>query len=172
MTTSRPRTILMSLTLTLIVGGGAGLSLARQTTAAAFRAAPHGLGSDAQLISHGKKARHRDFIVSGAVRDLWPGVPKPLDLTITNVNREPIHLLTLDAESDNPRGCKASKNLRITTYDAANPGATQYTVPANGTAVVPLQITLLDVPQNQRSCQNVTFRLTYSGTAEGTGGGR
>jgi hypothetical protein len=164
----------LSLALTMALACGAGVSLAQDHLSLVSPSAAGERGQDAQVVRGDTqaKAERRSFVVSGAVQDLWPNVAKPLALTVTNVNQEPIHLLALSAAADNPHGCMASKNLRITDYDATRPGATQYNVPANRSIVVPLQITLLDIPGNQKLCSGVTFRLTYSGEANGAGGGR
>ena len=161
---------LARLALPLVVVGGAALSLAGEGTDRAIPVGAQTLGQHGQPVASSGNAPHSDLVVSGSVQDLWPGVAGSLNLTVTNVGHRPIRLLTLGAVAEGPHGCTASENLRISAYDASSPGAGEYLIPGRRSVVVPLQITLLDLPENQRFCEGATFRLTYHGSAEGMRG--
>ena len=170
MAATRRLSALVRLVLPLVVGGGAALSLAGEGTDRTFPVGAQTLGQHGQPVAGSANDPHSDLVVSGSVQDLWPGVAGSLDLTVTNVGRQRIRLLTLSATAEGPHGCTASENLRISAYDASSPGAGEYLIPGRRSVVVPLQITLLDLPANQRFCEGATFRLTYHGSAEGPGG--
>jgi len=112
------------------------------------------------------------FTVSGSVDDLEPGQTKPIALTLTNPNSAQIFVteLTMTVSTDStPSGCASASNLQVTQSSASS--ASPIAVPAGGSVTLtsaPLapQITLLNLPDaNQDACKDVTFTLTYGGSA-------
>jgi hypothetical protein len=113
-----------------------------------------------------------NFTITGGAEDLEPGQTKPIGLTLTNPNSVQIFVtqlvMTVSADST-PAGCASASNLQITQSNASI--ASPIAVPASGSVTLtsaPLapQITFLNLPDaNQDACKNVSFALTYSGSA-------
>jgi hypothetical protein len=104
---------------------------------------------------------------------LYPGAaPIVLPLRIANPNPVPIVVTALRvAVARDPAGCESASNLELAQSDASS--RTPLRIPVGGTVQVPSQgvlaptIRLLDLPVNQDGCKNVSFPLSFSGTAHG-----
>ena len=112
------------------------------------------------------------FTITGGMDSLEPGQTKPLELTLTNPNSVAIYVtqLTVTASADStPSGCPSAGNLQITQSSASS--GSPIAIPAKKSVTLtsaPLapQITFLNLPDaNQDACKNVSFTLTYSGSA-------
>lgn len=113
------------------------------------------------------------FTITGnATGLLYPGAPPtPIAITLHNPNTVPIYItgltVTVVLHSTNV-GCD-SDNLALTQSNVS--GSTTVTVPANGTATLPVggatapTLQLVNLPTNQNPCKNATFTLNYSGSA-------
>jgi hypothetical protein len=120
----------------------------------------------------GPTARTRSFVISGQPEgSLYPGGPlSQIPLAVFNPNPIPIYVTSLAvAVASSPAGCPAAENLHISQSDAspekplAVPPDAAVTLPAQGVSAPAIQ--LLNLPVNQNACQNVTFPLTYTGSA-------
>lgn len=106
------------------------------------------------------------YAASGRVDELRPGALQTLEVVVTNPDSVDYRLLDLAARADDANGdCAATRNLVISSYDADKPGAVEYVVPAGASITVPLAVMMLDTPDSQDGCKDVTFPLTFSGTA-------
>ena len=112
------------------------------------------------------------FTITGGIDNLEPGQTKPIGLTLTNPNSVKIFVtgLTVTVSTDStPPGCPSASNLRVTQSNASS--ANPIAVPASDSVTLTSsprapQITFLNLPDaNQDACKNVTFALTYSGSA-------
>jgi hypothetical protein len=118
---------------------------------------------------------NKTFGISGNAHGaLYPGMPgTPLDLTFTNPYNFAISVERVDVtvHSASSNACTISANFRDTTgrFDLAQP----VVVPANA-SVTPLAgsrpgnwptIAMENTPVSQDACKNVTFTLSYTGTA-------
>jgi hypothetical protein len=117
-------------------------------------------------------ARTKSFVISGQPEGtLYPGGPAlTIPLALFNPNPIPIHVTSLAvAVASSPAGCAASENLQLTQSDASVEKAV--TVPPDAAITLPAQgvaaptIRLLNLPVNQNACQNATFPLIYTGSA-------
>lgn len=114
----------------------------------------------------------RFTIIGNASGLLYPGVLVPLALKIVNQNNFAITITDLGVVvSTSPSGCPASPNNIYVQPSPVSPTNT-FTVPANnqpdGTLVPAAfqpQIRLNNTAQNQDTCKNKTFSLSYTGTA-------
>jgi hypothetical protein len=113
-----------------------------------------------------------DFRITGGVGSLRPGVPTPIQLTLTNPNGVPIivtALIVRMSAASNPPGCDPAANFQMAQSDLST--GDPITIPAGGSVTLTRaprapQITLLDLPAvNQDVCKNKSFVLTYSGSA-------
>jgi hypothetical protein len=113
-----------------------------------------------------------DFRITGGVGSLRPGVPTPIQITLTNPNGVPIVVTALTVRmsaSSNPPGCDPAANFQMAQSDVSI--GDPITIPAGGSVTLTTaprapQITLLDLPAvNQDVCKNKSFTLTYSGSA-------
>lgn len=108
-----------------------------------------------------------DFSISGTVSGLAPGSTGNLQLTVTNPKSVAITVKTLSVSLGTPLppGCDASNldlsGAQYTSQSGFNVG------PNGGTANAPgLTVRLVDAAAaNQDGCKNVTFPLSYTGTA-------
>jgi hypothetical protein len=113
-----------------------------------------------------------DFGLSGTVSGLAPGAPSTLVVTATNPYSVPITLTSLTVSVPTaPANCPASDLTLASTAFTGSPATVtvtglSQTVPANGSASVPLAILLARNAAN--GCQNVTFPFSYTGTASYT----
>ena len=104
---------------------------------------------------------------------LYPGAaPIALPLRIVNPNPVPIVVTALRvAVARDPAGCDSATNLELAQSDVSS--RTPLRIPAGRTVRVPSQgvlaptIRLRDLPVNQDGCKNVSFPLSFSGTAHG-----
>ena len=110
-----------------------------------------------------------NFALSGTVGNLAPGISSTLVVTATDPYNVPITLTSVTVSVPTvPASCSLS-NLRLasTAFSGSPPAVTvtglSQTVPANGSANVPLAILLAKNAVN--GCQSVTFPFNYSGTA-------
>jgi hypothetical protein len=105
------------------------------------------------------------FTIAGSVEDVVVGVWRPIPVTVTNPNREPIRVTTLTVEvAGGPGGCDAAENFET------RPTGTPFTVPAAADAYpVPASsrpaIRLRDTGSNQDSCKGRSFELVLDGKA-------
>jgi hypothetical protein len=117
------------------------------------------------------KVNNVAFSISGnAIGLLYPGVWRPIAITILNPNNFPIYItsLTAGAPASSPANCQPSSNIDF----QQSPLSSVHTFPvaANSTASLPVadrpQVQLKNLPTtNQDSCKDASFTLTYSGTA-------
>lgn len=107
------------------------------------------------------------FFLSGKVKGLAPGRPRTLRVRVSNPNGWRIRLLTVSVAADDASAdCRADKNLFVSNYDSRRRNADSYVVSGHSAVVVPLSIHLVSRRhRNQDACENVKFRLRYSGTA-------
>jgi hypothetical protein len=113
------------------------------------------------------------FTISGGVSgSLYPGVSRPLPLTISNPNGVPIivtNLVATPQAGSTKAGCDGPTNLQVTQSNAS--GANTLTVPANGQITLPSgtvsapQVLMKNLPTNQDACQGASFTFNYSGSA-------
>ena len=108
-----------------------------------------------------------DFSISGTVSGLTPGSNSNLQLTVTNPKSVAITVKTLSVSLGTPlpSGCDASYlDLSAAQYTSQ---AGFNVAPNGGTANAPgLTVRLVDAAAaNQDGCKNVTFPLSYAGTA-------
>ena len=104
---------------------------------------------------------------------LYPGAaPIALPLRISNPNLVPIVVTALRvAVARDPAGCDSASNLELAQSDVSSRKPLR--IPAGGTVRVPSQgvlaptIRLRNLPVNQDGCKNVSFPLSFSGTAHG-----
>lgn len=105
---------------------------------------------------------------------LAPGASIPLDLRVTNPNRQRLEISRLEVTvvSTSKPGCRAS-NFAIVQYAGHYP----LSVPAGvsrslAELAVPAgqwpQLRMLDLPSNQDACKGVTLNLRYLGTGSGS----
>lgn len=100
------------------------------------------------------------FTITGSVSNLTPGVQGSLLLTAHNSSSVPISVKSIQVDTDSaPAACPAS-NLTTTNFTGT------LAVPANGTANQSVPISL--VAGAPDSCQNVSFSLKYTGSAQYT----
>ena len=130
----------------------------------------------AELIVDSKLSS-KPFSISlrSTVTGVAPGVaPKPLELSITNPNNQPLPItnLTVVVKGTSTSGCVAS-DYAVTQFSGAYP----VTIPANATA----SLSSLGIPStqwptlafnnkpavNQNACKGATVALSFSGSAEG-----
>ncbi len=113
-----------------------------------------------------------DFKITGGVGSLRPGVPAPIQITLTNPNGVPIIVTALTvrmAADSTPGGCSSAANFQMAQSDVST--GDPITIPAGGSVTLTKaprapQITLIDLPAvNQDACKNKSFNLTYSGSA-------
>lgn len=111
------------------------------------------------------------YAASGRVDQLRPGALQTLEVTVSNPDAVDYRILDLTARAgDANADCGATRNLVISSYDADKPGAVEYVVPAGASITVPLAVMMLDTPDSQDGCKDVTFPLSFSGTAsQGSG---
>lgn len=97
------------------------------------------------------------FAISGSVNGLYPGLTKPLTLTVTNPQHFPIVVTSLTVTVRDARlGCTGD-NVAVTAFGGPVP------VPALASATVPLLITLAHHAPD--ACQGAVFPLLYSARA-------
>ena len=119
----------------------------------------------------------RFTITGNAKGKLYPDLPMPLELTLHNDNNFPIYVIALLVTIEGNADCPPSANIDIDQSDI-NAGANKVLVPANGTMILQdyvlpgpqlaaraPQIRLMKTLDDQELCKNVTFNLTYEGTA-------
>jgi len=143
------------LALTALVGAGLlsiGVLLSsavidgQQTTRTVTLAAGQGQGSD-----------HKDFIVTGQVTSLDPGVNRSLVLTVRNPNNFAIRVTSVTvAASAASSSCPAGA-LTLPSWTGS------LLVPKDGTTTLTLQLLLKATAPD--ACQGATWPLTYGGTA-------
>lgn len=101
------------------------------------------------------------FRISGSVAGLYPGAHLPLALKVTNPQHFAIVVTTISVSAGNAKpGCGAA-NLKATSF------AGKLHVPAGGSAVVTVQVTLAHSAPN--ACQGAVFPLRYTGAASKAG---
>lgn len=121
------------------------------------------------------------FSISGDVADpLEPGVPGPIDVTITNPGPSPLALSGLTVTISALTAPQASNALPCTLADFAvqqYSGPYPLLIPASSTRSLEAlglpvpdwpQVTLVDQPHNQDGCQRASLTLLY--TADATAG--
>jgi uncharacterized membrane protein len=114
-----------------------------------------------------------DFTIAGSPSGvLYPGgAARSIRLTLTNPNSTPIYVTALTvtpALSNLPAGCAASA-FQVNPSNVS--GTNTVTVPANGSTTLPTAtvsaptIQLAKTASNQDACRNVSFTLTFAGSA-------
>jgi hypothetical protein len=119
-----------------------------------------------------------DYQVSGNVVDpLWPGMPRAIDLTISNPNPLPLSLTGLTVSITSITAPRATAVLPCSSSDFTvqqYSGAYPVVVPASSTASlqelgIPSsawpQLAIIDLPTDQDGCQGASLTLAYSGQA-------
>jgi hypothetical protein len=102
-------------------------------------------------------AKDGSFRIAGSVGGLYPGLTKPLKLTVSNPQHFAIVVTSVTvAVGDASQGCKAG-NIAVTDFSGRR------RVGAKDSARVTLQITL--VHEAPDACQGALFPLRYSGRA-------
>jgi large repetitive protein len=125
-------------------------------------------GNVSGSASYRWKVTNVGFTITGdAAGLLYPGVWRQLPLQLVNPHNFTIFVESIVVSvSSAPGGCGAA-NIEFVQSNAST--ASPVTVPANSTAAVPAakqpQIRLRNLPTNQDTCKNVSFSLSYSGTA-------
>ena len=125
-------------------------------------------GNVSGSASYNWKVTNIGFTVTGnAAGLLYPGVWRQLPLQLVNPHNFTIFVESIVvAVSGAPGGCAAA-NIEFVQSSAST--ASPVTVPANSTAAVPVakqpQIRLKNLSTDQDTCKNVSFSLSYSGTA-------
>jgi len=120
-----------------------------------------------------KSAEGMPFTISGTASGLlYPGVSRPLPLTISNPNSVQIFVTSLTVSTQpgsTKAGCDGPTNLQVTQSSAS--GANALTVPANGQVTLPSgtvsapQVLMKNLPTNQDACQGASYTFSYSGSA-------
>ena len=111
------------------------------------------------------------FTITGNASDLlYPGIWRPLLLTLHNPHNFTIYVTLLQTTVEDAAGCAAGPNVEVQQSDIDATVAKRVAVPSNGTALVPAarrpQIRLKNLPStNQDSCKSKRFTLSYAGTA-------
>jgi hypothetical protein len=114
-----------------------------------------GVPSASRLLPAASK--HGSFTIAGSVKGLYPGLTKPLKLTITNPQHFAIVVTSVKVAVGNAsQGCKAA-NIAVTHFSGRR------RVGAKGSARVTLELTLAHKAPD--ACQGAVFPLRYSGRA-------
>jgi len=151
------------------------------TTAIGVTAAGSGVttsSASASLVVDSKQSSKPFALAGDVVGALYPGAPaRPVDLTVTNPNNQPIKLtnlgVTLGSVTRNGavvQGCTAA-DFAIRQYAGSYP----LTVPAGSpstrltslgvpTSALPT-VTFVDAARSQDACRGVTIQLAYTGSA-------
>jgi hypothetical protein len=109
--------------------------------------------------------------VEGSGAPLYPGAaPQAIVLRIANPADAAIFVTSLSVTvAGGPPGCDPAANLSVVQSDVAS--LTPLRVPAHSSVTLPAQgrsaptIQLLDLPVNQDACRNVSFPLSFTGSA-------
>lgn len=121
---------------------------------------------------NGSGSANKTFTISGTVAGLAPGVSTPLQLSVHNNASQAIRMRTLTvtaADVRTPSGsliCSGS-NVLLGASMSSRSGSispTNLLVSGNGDASVVFPVRLS--PAAGDACKNVTWRLTYTGTAD------
>jgi hypothetical protein len=124
----------------------------------------------------------KNFVLSGNLVGLAPGISLPLDLGITNPNNKSLALtnLSVSIKSVTRTADAIARNLQCGTADYT---VTQYggpypltIAPGSSTSLSGLgipanqwpQFKMLDTPANQDGCKGATLQLVYSGSGQGS----
>jgi hypothetical protein len=119
------------------------------------------------------------FTISGTLGGMHPGVTTNLSLTVSNPQSSPLYLQSVSASlvsavytgtsTPAPTACAGYLSPALPHTWTAWSGPT--TIPAAtgasspGSAVVTVPLSFTDSGTNQNSCENVTFNLSYAGSA-------
>lgn len=165
-TTQRQRRtlrVLVVVVVLLALLGGCGMWLTRDTgPREGVLGVVHTLGSANAASPSG----HDPFATVAHIEELRPGVPRTMQVRVTNPDRQPYRILRLTAvPQDASAACPAKGNVTVTSYDAGAPGATAYVIPPKSSITMPLTITLNNSDISQDACKNVTFPLVFGGLA-------
>lgn len=134
-----------------------------------------GPGSASGLVTTSGDA----FTISGTLGGMHPGVTTNLSLTVSNPQSSPLYLQSVSASlvsavytgtsTSAPSACAGYLSPALshtwTTWSGPTtiPAATGTSSPGSAVVTVPLSFT--DSGTNQDSCENVTFNLSYAGSA-------
>ena len=111
------------------------------------------------------------FTITGNASGLlYPGIWRPLLLTLHNPHNFTIYATQIQVTVADAPGCTAGSNVEVQQSDIDSTVTKRVAVPSNGTALVPAarrpQIRLKNLLlTNQDSCKSKTLTLSYSGTA-------
>jgi hypothetical protein len=121
--------------------------------------------------------RRVPFRISGKAKGLQPGMPRPLDLTLTNGSPLKVSLTGLRVNATSVSAPRSTRQLPCTLADFAMQqftGAYPLVLPASSTRTlsslgVPTakqpQVMLIDRRRNQDGCQGAKVTLTYGSQA-------
>jgi len=114
------------------------------------------------------KVNKIDFGISGSVTGLYPGLWRPIDVSITNPNNFTIYVTQLTVSiSSSPSSCSAGANIYLDQSTASS--SQSALIPANSTTAMPSElrprIQLRNLTTNQDPCKGAVFSLSYTGTA-------
>jgi hypothetical protein len=120
-----------------------------------------------------KSGEPKSFTIEGSLPALLaPGVSRPLPLTISNPNSQPISVTSLlvSVQSGSTKvGCDGPTNLQVTQSNASSANA--LAIPAHGQVTLPSgavsapQVLMKDLSSNQDACKGASFTFSYSGIA-------
>gem|GEM_PF-5217346 len=122
------------------------------------------------LVEHGHEGHDQNAsftIAAPSITGLYPGVSRPLNLTVTNPNRKDIKVISIaGAVTRTSRsGCRVSaSNITVGTYGGSP--KLPYVVKA-GTAAR-LGYLMVTMPRSAAdACARTTFTISFTGSAEG-----
>lgn len=97
--------------------------------------------------------------VGARLPELWPGRQVNLEVLVTNRGGAPFRISAIDVQvADAAPDCTAD-NIAVPGFTDS---AGTYVVPAGTTVVVPVPLTMLNLPTNQDGCKGVTFPMRYT----------
>lgn len=102
-------------------------------------------------------SKHGSFGIGGSVNGLYPGLTKPLKLTVSNPQHFAIVVTSVTVAVGNASQACGAANLSVTHFSGRR------RVGAKGSARVTLEVTLAHSAPD--ACQGAVFPLRYSGRA-------
>lgn len=129
----------------------------------------NGGGNNGNGNGNGSNPPSKNFVITGAVTGLAPGVTKQLALRLNNQNNQAIQVQSVTATASG--GTTGCPNSMLLLGPSATPGSgsmsLSLTIQANSsttTATDPLFPVKLS-PSAPNACKSLTFTLTYGGSA-------
>jgi hypothetical protein len=116
---------------------------------------------------------NKTFTVTGSITQLVPGAPRNISLSLTNNASQAINVRTITVQAADGRDalgvvvCTAT-NLLLGTAGTAGSGTISPTALqiAGGATTTGVNFPVRLAPTAGNGCKNVTWQLTYSGTAD------